>query len=165
MPKKRSSHSHKRKNGEVSSIKAFALEETLIKNIVELQKIHVDMAEKFDKLSKEISQLLALFEATARNFARSIPPEVEKDKDFLEKIDRLLEQNKTLAKALTLMEESMRDRLYGSAPRQMLQPQTQMRPTFQQMPQQNTNQNTQQEKENEEYQPSMTGGNKPLPRV
>ncbi|MFH1425381.1 MAG: hypothetical protein ABIG28_01460 [archaeon] len=91
------------------------LETTLVQNIIELQKVHTDMAEKFDKLSREISHLLALFETTARTFAKNAPVgEYEKDKDFLMKIDKLLDQNKTLAKGLTLMEERLRERMYGS---------------------------------------------------
>jgi len=90
------------------------LEDTLVKNLVELQKIHTDLAQKFDKLSKEISNILMLFEVTARNFAKNVPMgEYEKDKDFLDKIDRLLDQNKVLAKGLTLMEERLRERMYG----------------------------------------------------
>src|SRR3989344_5069589 len=90
------------------------LEETLIKNLVELQKIHTGLAEKFDKLAKEISELLALFELTARSFAKHAPiGEYEKDKEFLEKIDKLLDQNKTLAKGIMLMEERLRERMYG----------------------------------------------------
>ncbi|MBU0760978.1 MAG: hypothetical protein KJ600_02880 [Nanoarchaeota archaeon] len=98
--------------------KKSEIEQTLLKNLVELQKVHIDLAEKFDKLSKEISGLLSLFEITARNFAKNAPQtaEYEKDKDFLEKIDRLLDQNKTLAKGLSLMEERMRERMYSPRP-------------------------------------------------
>ena len=96
--------------------KRYDLEDTLIRNLIELQKINIDLAEKFDKLSKEISQLLGLFETTARTFAKVAPlGEYEKDKEFLEKIDKLLDQNKTLAKGLSLMEERLRERVYGGA--------------------------------------------------
>ncbi|RMD67997.1 hypothetical protein D6817_00005 [Candidatus Pacearchaeota archaeon] len=84
----------------------------LIQNLVELQKINVDLSAKFDKLAKEISHLLALFEIAAKNFAKSMPvSEYEKDKEFLEKIDKLLEQNRTIAKGLMLMEERLREKL------------------------------------------------------
>ena len=92
------------------------LEKTLVKNLIELQKIHIGVAEKFDKLSKEISNILALFEVTAKSFTKSVPMgEYEKDKDFLDKIDKLLDQNKTLAKGLMLMEERLRERVYGGS--------------------------------------------------
>ena len=51
---------------------------------------------------------------SARSFAKQPQIQItEKDKEFLEKIDKLLEQNKTIAKGLTLMEQKMRERLYG----------------------------------------------------
>ena len=71
------------------------------------------MAEKFDKLAREISNLLGLFEMAAKNFSMHPATKVtENDKEFLDKIDKLLEQNKTIAKGLTLMEEQMRQKLY-----------------------------------------------------
>jgi len=98
------------------------IEKALIQNLIELQKIHTDLALKFDKLSKEISSILALFEMTARSFAKSMPVgEIEKDKDFLEKIDKLLEQNKTLAKGLMLMEDRLKERVYGGPPHRSLE--------------------------------------------
>lgn len=115
MPKK------KRKKRSTSSAPKkstkFELEREISRNLIELQKVHTDMAEKFGKLSGEISQLLALFEVTARNFTRNMPiGEQEKDKEFLTKIDKLLDQNKTLAKGLTLMEGRLRERMYGAHP-------------------------------------------------
>ncbi len=93
------------------------LNRALLENLIALQKINVDLTDKFDKLASEIGQLLALFETAARNFAKNAPiGEYEKDKDFLEKIDKLLDQNKVLAKGLTLMEERLRERMYGPQP-------------------------------------------------
>ncbi len=86
----------------------------LAKNLIELQKVHTDLAEKFDKLSKQISELLGLFEMAAKSFAQHPANQVsEKDTEFLDKIDKLLEQNKTIAKGLTMMEERMREKIYG----------------------------------------------------
>ena len=91
------------------------LEERLLHNLVELQKVHVDLAQKFDKLSEQITSLLRLFESAAHAFAKQENlPNVEKDREFLDKIDRLLDQNKTIAKGLMLMEEKMRERVYGA---------------------------------------------------
>ncbi|MBS3082147.1 hypothetical protein J4416_04420, partial [Candidatus Pacearchaeota archaeon] len=89
-----------------------------IKSIIELQKVNVNLAEKFDKLAIQIENLLALFELAARNFAKQPSMQnTEKDKEFLDKIDKLLDQNKLLAKGLSLMEEKMRERLYGPVTR------------------------------------------------
>ncbi|MBI5803804.1 hypothetical protein HY450_01005 [Candidatus Pacearchaeota archaeon] len=113
MNKKREKSSIQKTNRKTKKLSS-ELEETLVKNLIELQKVHTDLAEKFNSLTKEISQLLALFEVTAKNFSKNIPiGEYEKDKEFLEKIDKLLDQNKTLAKGLMLMEERLRDRMYG----------------------------------------------------
>jgi hypothetical protein len=91
------------------------LSKTLAENLIELQKIHTNLAEKFDNLSNQLSSLLALFEMAAKSFA-SHPAikESNKDREFLDKIDKLLEQNKTIAKGLTLMEGKIKERVYGS---------------------------------------------------
>lgn len=89
------------------------LEEKLIENLVELQKVHANLAEKFDSLSTQISSLLTLFEGAAQNFAKNpVNQFSEKDQEFLEKIDRLLDQNKTIAKGLTMMEERIREKIH-----------------------------------------------------
>lgn len=136
------------------------IEHEVLKNLVEIQKVHVDLAEKFDNLAKQISSLLALFEVTAKRFATQVPlGEYEKDKEFLDKIDKLLDQNKTLAKGLTLMEERLRERVYGGSFSQ--QPQLQisqpqfppLRQASPQMLQQPSQNKTQEIKEI--FQPSM----------
>ncbi|MEK6915270.1 MAG: hypothetical protein AABW89_01865 [Nanoarchaeota archaeon] len=111
MHKKKAEHKDVRHEHKISK---ESLEEQTLHSIIELQKVHVNFAEKFDKLSTQIENLLALFELAARNFAKQPQMQnTEKDKEFLEKIDKLLDQNKLLAKGLSLMEEKMRERLYG----------------------------------------------------
>lgn len=101
------------------------LEEKILQNLVELQKVHTNLAEKFDKLSVQIANLLSLFEMTARNFAHSPGIKAtEKDKEFLDKVDRLLEQNKTIAKGLVLVEQSMRERIYGGRQKEEVRTET-----------------------------------------
>lgn len=112
MPKKKKSSDLKETLVKANNEK---LQEKLIENLVELQKVHTIMAEKFDKLADQITNLLTLFEMAARSFAEHPANQgTDKDKEFLEKIDRLLDQNKTIAKGLTLMEDRLRERLYGS---------------------------------------------------
>lgn len=111
MAKKRKRHSVFKEKKSPKS-----LDRKILENLVSLQKVHTDLAVKFDKLSKDISNLLTLFEVTAQSFAKNLPTgEIEKDKEFLDKIDKLLDQNKTIAKGLTLMEEHMKERVYGGA--------------------------------------------------
>lgn len=100
----------------VRSIKENPVEKHLVENLVHLQKVHTDLAEKFDKLSRQISELLVLFEMAARSFSKQqlSPVVTDRDKEFVDKIDKLLDQNKTIAKGLTLMEERIRERMGGS---------------------------------------------------
>ena len=122
------------------------IQEKILENLIELQKVHTILAERFDKLSTHLENLLNLFEMTARSFAKTPGNQViEKDKEFLEKIDRLLDQNKTLAKGLTLMEERIRERVYGSPQAQQRAPNP-----------------YQEEDKSEEYESSAM--NKPLPK-
>jgi hypothetical protein len=88
------------------------IEHQLAENLVALQKVNIRLAEKFDKMEKQLSELLHLFEMAARSLAKQPENQTsQKDKDFLNKIDRLLEQNKTIAKGLTLMEDHVRSRI------------------------------------------------------
>ncbi len=171
MPKKESkkihhhtegSHHEHRPNHEHhhDHVHASPLEQTIIKNLVEIQKVHVDLAEKFDKLAKEISQLLGLFEITAKRFSsHAALGEYEKDKEFLEKIDTLLDQNKTLAKGLTLMEERLRERVFGStpitSPQQFSPLPSQQKGQFQRQPSQPPRQPTPTREIDDTFQPSI----------
>lgn len=124
--------------------RAVELQEKLIENMIEMQKVYADVAIKFDTLSKEISNLLALFESAAKQFAEQTQTKVteQKDKDFLEKIDKLLEQNKIIAKGLTLIEDRLSERSGAIQPVQQYQQQQQDYPA-------------------QNYPPT---GNRPLPR-
>ena len=116
---------HKKEHSPAHKPSRENLEDQLAHSLIELQKVHVNMAEKFDKLAQQIENLLALFELAARNFAKQPHMQTtEKDKEFLDKIDKLLDQNKLLAKGLSMMEEKMRERLYGpgTRPPQMRDP-------------------------------------------
>lgn len=121
--------------------KKTEIEKQLLENMIQLQKVHTNLAERFDRLSTQISSLLGLFEIAAKNFAKNQGIQLtDRDKDFLDKVDKLLEQNKTIAKGLTLMEDRIRERMSGAA-------------------------NTQRASEGNEddYQPSSL--NRPLPRI
>ena len=92
------------------------IEQALIENFVSLQRVLTNLSIKFEALSDNISKLLQLFEISARSFVEKLPEKIgdgKEDKDLLEKIDKLVDQNKTIAKGLTLMEEKLRGRVYG----------------------------------------------------
>jgi hypothetical protein len=83
-------------------------EELLIENFVGLQHAMTNMSIKFGALSDNISQLLRVFEEAAKNF---ISGGKSSDKDMLDKINSLLDQNKTIARGLVLMESKLRGRV------------------------------------------------------
>jgi hypothetical protein len=83
----------------------------LIDNFTSLQKVMTNLAGKFDSLSDNLAKLLQLFEISARSFAAKEGVTDSKDREFLDKIDKLLDQNKTIAKGLMLMEDKIRGRV------------------------------------------------------
>lgn len=110
-PKNKISKKSKKKSDENKKESNSEMEEKILENLVALQKVHTNLAEKFDSLSGQISNLLELFEGAAKNFGENPANHVtEKDSEFLKKIDRLLDQNKTIAKGLTMMDERIREK-------------------------------------------------------
>ncbi len=85
-------------------------EDLLMQNFITLQKVLVNLSVKVDALTEQISKLLALFEISAKSFAQREGTSLDKgDKDFLEKLDQLIEQNKIIAKGITLIDEKNRE--------------------------------------------------------
>lgn len=110
------------------------LNSILIENFTGLQKAVTNLTAKFDNLADNMSKLLQLFEISARSFSEKLSttvPEIEKDREFLDKLNRLLEQNKVIAKGLTLMEERIRERMYGSSQQPIQRPMPQQFRPFQ----------------------------------
>ena len=121
-PKKTTAKEHTPKDTEKKpkekKMTAKEREELLIENFVGLQHAMTNMSIKFGTLSDNISKLLQVFEEAAKNF---VSGGKSNDKDMLKKIDSLLDQNKTIAKGLILMEGKLRGR--NDEP-QMIQPRT-----------------------------------------
>jgi hypothetical protein len=114
-PKKKSrkSYSTKQRNDKYEKLVGI-----LIENFTNMQKVYSNTAKKFDDLTVEISKLLQLFELSAKSFAEKVggtTSEIEKDQEFLNKLNSLLEQNKVIAKGLTLMEDKLRQKVYGNS--------------------------------------------------
>ena len=98
------------------------LEETLINNFTNLQRVLTNLSLKFEDLSNNMSKLLQLFEISAKSFAEKhagkdaekqenqTKAQKESDKEYLQKLDSLLDQNKTIAKGIMLMEDRIRQR-------------------------------------------------------
>ena len=83
----------------------------LMDNFVSLQKVLINLSVKLDNLANQISKLVELFEISAKSLAK-------KDFDFTggkeinNKLDSLIEQNKLIARGLTMMH----DRVEGLPP-------------------------------------------------
>jgi hypothetical protein len=95
-----------------SSNKKSDVENILIENFVSLQKVMVNLSVKFDNLTNQISKLLELFEISAKALAEK-DFEVEKNNKenakILERIEDVLEQNKTIAKGITFMHDKINE--------------------------------------------------------
>tara|TARA_Y100000310_G_scaffold315639_1_gene366417 strand:- start:399 stop:944 length:546 start_codon:yes stop_codon:yes gene_type:complete len=152
------------------------LEEKMIENMNSLQKVNINIAEKFDGLTKELSKLLGLFETTAQIFANDPMHQVtDKDTEFLEKVNEVLDQNKTIAKGLTIMEDKLRNREYPELPRyttpvkevhvpQQMPPQNPPAHMPQQMFQQAQPRPIEQHEDEEDFEPSAPSSPKKLPK-
>ena len=99
---------HTTKKPKEKKMTAKEREELLIENFVGLQHAMTNMSVKFGGLSDNIKKLLQVFEEAAKGF---ITGGKSNDKDMLNKIDSLLDQNKTIAKGLILMEGRLRGRV------------------------------------------------------
>ena len=85
------------------------LEEALLDNFVKLQRVLTNMTLRFDELSQNTSRLLEIFEIAAKSFIEK--HDENQDKELLNKLDTLVDQNKTIARGLTLMEEKIKHKL------------------------------------------------------
>lgn len=95
------------------------MEKILIENFVSLQKVMTNLSVKFDNLTNHISKLLDLFEISAKALAEkdvSLEKTKKDDSELIQKMDSLLDQNKTIARGLTLMH----DRISEPAPMQRM---------------------------------------------
>jgi hypothetical protein len=106
-----------------SSKKKENVEKLLLENFIVLQEVLSNLTTEFKGLSAEISKLLALFESSAKSFAEKQGTQISKeDQAFLGKLDQLIDQNKIIAKGLTLMEERLRNGSQSSQPPQPSHP-------------------------------------------
>jgi len=88
------------------------VEKILVENFVSLQKVMTNLSLKFDNLTGQISKLLELFELSAKSLAEKdfeLEKSNKESKKILEKIEGILDQNKVIARGLTLMNEKMEE--------------------------------------------------------
>lgn len=83
----------------------------LLENTIALQKTLAGLATELKTLNKKVSELFELFEAASSAFKEAkATGGAEIPADISEKIDMLVEQNKTLAKGLLLLEKTVREK-------------------------------------------------------
>jgi hypothetical protein len=86
-------------------------EEILIENFVGLQKVMINLSMKFENLSNNITKLLGVFEASARDYmvnkGRTSP---DKDRDIINQLSSLVEQNKAISRGVMQLDEKLRTR-------------------------------------------------------
>jgi len=118
------------------------IEKVLVQNFVSLQTIMADLSVKFDHLSKNMSRLLDLFEKSATALmekdikVEEIKSEDKKEsevKEVVEGLNKLLDQNKIIAKGIALLHESKTPVTSIQLPKQ---PSPQMPPKQQNIPSQ-----------------------------
>ena len=89
------------------------VEKVLVENFIALQQVMTNLSIKFDNLSDQISKLLQLFEISAKALAEK-DFNTEKGSINSEKIskqmDTLLEQNKIIARGMTLINDKVLER-------------------------------------------------------
>jgi len=78
----------------------------LVDNFVSLQKAMLNLAEKLGNVNNKITQLLELFEISAKELAKRDFKIGESNPDIMKKLDELSEQNKIMARGLSLMHEA-----------------------------------------------------------
>jgi hypothetical protein len=81
------------------------MDKVLVENFVSLQRVLTNLAVNVDNLSDRISKLLDLFEISAKALAEKDFDMQEENTDLKEKLDSLIDQNKTLARGVALMHE------------------------------------------------------------
>ncbi|MEK6841294.1 MAG: hypothetical protein AABW57_01635 [Nanoarchaeota archaeon] len=75
---------------------------------IELQKKNIELLEAINSLTQRIDNLVNIFEEAAKNVANI--EEDRKVKDLANKLEELLEQNKSLANGLLLLERYIRSK-------------------------------------------------------
>jgi hypothetical protein len=116
-----------------------SVQKMLVENFVSLQSVITDLSSKLNNLTNQMSKLLELFEQSAKTF-------MEKDikfagggvdKDTADKLDKLLDQNKIIARGLALLHES--NATPQQPPQDEYAPQQQFTQPTQPMPDQGVN--------------------------
>jgi len=86
-----------------------------IENSIALQKVLANNAVSMDNLTNQVKKLIDMFEEAGKSFVEtkhktSAESGIGKDEGLIGKLDSLVQQNKTIAKGLVLLEKTMREK-------------------------------------------------------
>ena len=90
-------------------IRGESIERALFDNFISLQNVLADLVVKLDGLTTKVSDMFDLFESSAKSLAEkdfSSEKEGKDNEKIIEKLEGLSEQNKIIAKGLTLIHEN-----------------------------------------------------------
>lgn len=85
----------------------------MLENSIALQKVLTNLAVSLDRLSKDMEKMLELFkEASKAMGEEKALGEVDMDREnkLISRLDNLIEQNRTIAKGLVLLESSIKEK-------------------------------------------------------
>lgn len=104
----------KKKSNKMSAAKR---EELLIENFVGLQRVMINLSVKFENLSDNISKLLNVFELSAKDIvANRGRQSQEVDRELINRINMLLDQNKNLINSVRNLENKQREAAFPVMP-------------------------------------------------
>ena len=127
----------KEKKQEVEPAKDRGIEKAVMENSVALQRVLANLSVELSGLSKKLGKLLDLFESSAESLAKkeTVSERSQKnEKEIVEKLNGLLDQNKILARGLTLLHEANLNPEHEPAEQQPQQRKPMMPPQPQQKP-------------------------------
>ncbi|MDP2908739.1 MAG: hypothetical protein Q8N77_02940 [Nanoarchaeota archaeon] len=78
--------------------------EQLVKNNIALQEKTAELITSIKELTKKMDDMVKIFEEAAKHIKEGT------DKPLMDKLQNLLEQNKTIAKGLVLLEKYVREK-------------------------------------------------------
>ena len=97
----------------------------LIKHNIALEKVSLELLESVNKMTRRMDRMLSLFEEAAKNIEKT---EKLEEKPMARQLESLIEQNRTIARGLLLIEKFVRDKTsIGFKPSKM-EPKTLPRP-------------------------------------
>ncbi|MBU4069390.1 MAG: hypothetical protein KJ646_00235 [Nanoarchaeota archaeon] len=108
-----------RKTNIIRTTGEIKVERLMIENFISLQKVLTNVSIKFDNLTQQISKLLELFEISAKSLAEkdfNLEQQNKENEQISEKLNNIAEQNKTIARGLTLIHETSSGKIPQQTP-------------------------------------------------